>query len=151
MPDHESPPLLTDRLCSLAQDQLKMQTSRSATLDTGALALMALDAALAAIVIGTEGADDLWIVALGLLGVSFALAIRALRLTGAEDTGPPVARLREEREIHATHQLTESVLEDLTEGVQTNEHALARKAVLFDRALTPLVLAIMIDLAGRLA
>jgi len=150
MPNHGNSPPLTERLCSLAQDQLKMQTSRSATLDTGALGLMAIDAALAALVIGTSGAYGLWVAALTLLGLSFALAIRALRLAGAEETGPSVARLRGERKTHDEHELRESLLEDLTTEVRINDHALARKAVLFDRALTVLALAILIDLAGRL-
>jgi len=96
------------------------------------------------------GAYDLWIAALVLLGLSFALAIRALRHKGAEDTGPPVARLREERATHAAHRLRETMLEDLTKEVRANDRALARKAVLFDQALTPLVLAILTGLAGRL-
>jgi len=150
MPDHEDTSLLTGELCSLARDQLKMQTSRSTALDTGALGLMALDVALATILLGTRGASDLWIAALALLGLSFGLAIRALRLKGTEATGPSVARLRDKRESHAAHQLRELQLEDLAAGVSTNDHALARKAVLFDRALTFLVLAILIDLAGRL-
>ncbi len=150
MADHEDTSLLTSELCSLARDQLKMQSGRSAALDAGALGVMVLDVALATIVIETEGAYDLWIAALALLGLSFGLAIRALRRKGARATGPPVVRLREERETHTARQLRESLLEDLAEGVQANEHALARKAALFDRALTPLVLAILIDLTGRL-
>jgi hypothetical protein len=150
MPNHETPPLLTGELCALARDQLKMQTSRSTALDTGALGLMALDVALATILLSTRGEYDLWIAALTLLGLSFGLAIRALRLKGTKATGPSVARLREERETHDEHQLRESQLKDLAAGVRTNDHALARKAVLFDRALTVLVLAILIDLAGRL-
>jgi len=42
------------------------------------------------------------------------------------------------------------MLEDLTKEVRANDRALARKAVLFDQALTPLVLAILTGLAGRL-
>ncbi|MGP0101501.1 MAG: hypothetical protein ACLPUT_07775 [Solirubrobacteraceae bacterium] len=111
---------------------------------------MALDAALAAVIIGTRGAYDLWIAALTLLGLSLGLAVRALRILGAEETGPSVAHLREDRETHDEHQITESLLADLTAGIRNNDHALARKAVLFDRALIVLVLAILIDLAGRL-
>jgi hypothetical protein len=149
MPTHGSSPPLTGELCSLAERQLQMQTARSATLDTGALGLMAIDAALAALLIGTTGAYDLWIAALVLLGLSFALAIRALRLAGAEETGPSVARLRGERKTHDEHELRESLLADLTAEVRINDHALARKAVLFDRALILMALAILIDLAGR--
>ncbi len=150
MPTHGSSPPLTDRLCSLAQDQLKMQTSRSVALDAGALGLMVLDTALATNLLDSRGAYDLWIAALALIGLSFALAIRALRLTGAEETGPSAARLSEYGETHDEHQSREMLLAELTADVAINDHTLARRAVLFDRALTPLVLAILIDLAGRL-
>ncbi len=60
--------------------------------------VMAVDAALAAIVIGARGAYGLWIVALALLGLSLGLAVRTLRLPGAEETGPSVAAMREARE-----------------------------------------------------
>ncbi len=150
MPDHDDTSLLTDRLCSLAESQLQMQTSRSTALDAGALGVMALDIALSTIVTETEGAYDLWVAALMLLSLSFGLAIQALWLKGTRATGPSVARLREERETHTARQLRESMLEDLTEDLQTNEHTLARKVVLFERALIVLVLAILIDLAGRI-
>jgi hypothetical protein len=142
--------LLTSELCALARDQLGMQTARSGTLNAGALAVMAIDAALAIFVIDTSGADGLWIAALALLGLSFALAIRALRLTDVKETGPSVARLREDRETHDDHRLTESLLEDLATDIQLNDRILARTATLFNRALITLVLAILIDLAGRL-
>jgi hypothetical protein len=150
MPAHGSSPPLTDRLCSLAQDQLKMQTSRSVALDAGALGLMVLDTALATNLLDSRGAYDLWIAALALFSLSFALAIRALRHKGAKETGPSVARLSEYGETHDEHQSRELLRAELTVEVHINEHALARGAVLFDRALTPLVLAILTDLAGRL-
>jgi hypothetical protein len=127
-----------------------MQTSRSVALDAGALGLMVLDTALATNLLDSRGAYDLWIAAPALFGLSFALAIRALRRKSAEDTGPSVARLSEDRETHDEHEVRESMLEELTAEVHINKHALARRAVLFDRALRPLVLAILIDLAGRL-
>jgi len=43
-------------LRSLVVSQLQMQTARSAALDGGALGVMAVDAAAATIVIGTEAA-----------------------------------------------------------------------------------------------
>lgn len=89
MPTHEDTSSLTGELCSLARDQLKMQSGRSTALDAGALGLMVLDVALATIVIGTSGAYDLWIAALALLGLSFGLAIRALRRKGATETISP--------------------------------------------------------------
>jgi hypothetical protein len=143
-------PRLADRLCSLAESQLQMQTARSAALDGGVLGVIAVDAGVAAIVIGTRGAYELWIVAMVLLGLSLGLAVRTLRLPGAEETGPSVADMREAREGNDDeHELEESVLEDLARDIQINEQALARKGPLFDRALTFLVLAILVELAGR--
>lgn len=150
MPTHEDTSLLIGELSSLARDKLKTQSGRGAALDAGALGLMLLDAALVATIIDTRGASDLWIAALMLLGLSFSLAIRALRRKDAENTGPPVARLNEDRETHDARQIRESMREELTEEVDINEHALARKTVLFDRALIVMALAILIDLAGRL-
>jgi hypothetical protein len=50
MPNHESPPLLADRLFALARDQLKMQTARSTALEASSLGIMALDTALALLI-----------------------------------------------------------------------------------------------------
>jgi hypothetical protein len=142
-------PRLADRLCSLAESQLQMQTARSAALDGGVLGVIAVNAGVAAIVIGTRGAYELWIVAMVLLGLSLGLAVRTLRMPGAEETGPSVADMREAREIQDDRRLEERLLNDLTEDVETNDHALARKGPLFDRALRFLVLAILVELAGR--
>jgi hypothetical protein len=150
MPNHEDTSLLIGELSSLARDKLKTQTSRSVALDAGALGLMLLNAALATTALETSGAYELWIAALALLGLSFGLAIQASRRKGTENTGPPVARLSEYRETRDARQIRELMREELTEEVDINEHALARKAVLFDRALTVMALAILIDLAGRL-
>jgi hypothetical protein len=89
MPTKAIKPALADSLRSLAECQLQMQTARSAALDGGALGVMAVDAAVTAIVIGTRGTHELWIVALVLLGLSLGLAVRTLRLPGAEETAPP--------------------------------------------------------------
>jgi hypothetical protein len=142
-------PGLTDRLCSLAESQLQMQTARFAALDGGALGVMAVDAGVAAIVIGARGAYYLSILAILLLGCSFSLAMRALRLPGAEQTGPSVAAMREAREGKDDNELEGLVLEDLARDVEINDQALVRKGPLFDRALIFLVLAILVELAGR--
>lgn len=146
----ETRPRLADRLCSLAESQLQTQAARSLALDAGALGVMAVDAAVAAIVIGARGAYDLWIVALVLLGLSLGLAVWTLRLPGAEETGPSVAAMREARATLEAGRLEESLLEDLAADIQINDRALARKAPLFVRAQTFLVLAIIVELAGRL-
>ena len=83
-------PRLAESLRLLAVSQLQTQVSRSVALDASALGVMAIDAAVTAIVIGTGGAYDLWILTLTLLGLSFGLAVRAGRLPGAEETGPLV-------------------------------------------------------------
>jgi glucose-6-phosphate-specific signal transduction histidine kinase len=150
MPTHEDASLLTGELSSLARDQLKTQSGRSTALDAGALGLMVLDVALATTVLETGGAYDLWIAAPALLGLSFGLAIQALRRKGATETGSSVARLSEYGETRSARQIRELMREELTEEVDINDHALARKAVLFDRALIVMALAILIDLAGRL-
>jgi hypothetical protein len=150
MPDHDDVSLLIGELSGLARDKLRTQSGGSVALDAGALGLMLLDVALATTVLETKGAHDLWIAALAVLGLAFGLAIQTSRRKGAEDTGPPVARLNEERETRGARQIRESMREDLTEAAEANEHALARKSSLFDRALIVMALAILIDLAGRL-
>jgi hypothetical protein len=81
-------PRLADRLGSLAESQLQIQMSRSAALDAGALGVMGVDVAVAAIVLAVGSADYLWVAALLLPCVSLGVAIRVLRLAGAEQTGP---------------------------------------------------------------
>ncbi len=150
MPTPQTASRLNDSLCTLAASQLQMQTARSGTLDAGALGVMAVDAAVATIVLDTGAAHHLWIVALALLGLSLGLAVRTLRLGGAGETGPSVRETLEACEAKGDRQAEKSLLEDLAEDVEINEHALARKAPLFDRAQTFLILAIVIELAGSL-
>jgi hypothetical protein len=142
-------PRLADNLRLLVASQLQIQAAQSVALDASALGVMAVDAGVAAIILGNRGVYGLWIVALVLLGISLGLAVRTLRLSGTEDTGPSVASMREARESQDEHELEEWVLEDLDRDIQSNERALARKGPLFNRALTCLVLAILMELAGR--
>lgn len=127
-----------------------MQTVRSAALDGGALGVMAVDAGVAAIVIGARGEHALRILALVLLGLSISLAVHTLRLPGAEQTGPVIEDIQEARGRNDEHRLEGSLLESLAKDIRTNRQALAHKAPLFDQALVSLVLAIMIELVGRL-
>ena len=141
---------LTDRLCSLAESQLQTQVSRSVALDASALGVMAIDAAVAAIVIGTGGAYDLWILTLALLGLSFGLAVRAGRLPGAEETGPLIDDvLTADENEDDDDELERSLLRDLAADMRTNRRALARKGLLLKRAQTFLVAAILVELVGR--
>jgi hypothetical protein len=148
----ETTPRLADRLRSLAVSRLQRQAAHSGALDARTLGVLALDAGVAAIIIilGARGAYDLWIVALVLLGLSLGLAIKTLRLPGAEQIGPFIGDVLNARKTQDDRTLEEWLLNDLTDDVETNDEALARKARLFDQALTFLVLAILVELTGKL-
>ncbi len=144
-------PGLADWLRLLAVSQMQTQAARSVALDAGALGVMAVNAGAAAIVLGARGAYGLWIVALVLLGLSFGLAVRALRLPGAEGNGPSVAALRNARETEENERsLEDLLLNNIEEDLRTNDQAMARKILLFDRTLTFLALAILVELAGQM-
>ena len=143
-------PTLAESLRSLAVSQLQMQTVRSAALDGGALGVMAVDAAIATLIVDTRGAHRFWIGALAQLGLSLALAVAALRLPGAEQTGPSVAGIHDARDRKDDSVLEDLLFEGLAEDLRTNRQALARIGRLFNGALTFLVLAVVIELAGRL-
>jgi hypothetical protein len=142
-------PRLADRLCSLAESQLQTQAARSASVDASALGVMTVDAAVAAIVIGARGAYGLWILALALLGLSFALAVRAERLPGAERTGPRIEDVLTASETEGNDQLERSLLHDLATDMRINRRTLTRKRLLLNRAQTFLVAAILVELMGR--
>ncbi len=133
----------------LTGNRLQTQVSRSVALDAGVLGVMALDLAAALIVIGAGGAYGLSILALVGLGSSFSLAVRALLRPGAKDAGPSLAAMRGAREAEDARELEDSLLDDLEEDIEANEHALARKTLLFKGALTLLAFAILVELAGR--
>jgi hypothetical protein len=142
-------PRLADGLRLLAASQLQMQAARSVALDTSALGVMAVDAGVAAIIIGAKGAYELWILALALLGLSFGLAVRGGRLPGADRTGPLIDDVLQASEIGEDDQLEHSLLRDLATDMQANRRTLARKGLLLDRAQTFLVAAILMELVGR--
>lgn len=133
----------------LTGNRLQTQVSRSGVQEGGALGVMGVDVAVALIVVGAGKAYDLSILALLLLGCSFLLAVRALRLPGAEDAGPTLAAMRRARESEDARAFEDSLLDDLELDIQINDQALARKTLLFKHALTFLVLAILVELAGR--
>jgi hypothetical protein len=149
MPTQGITPRLADRLCSLAESQLQTQAARSVALDASALGVMAVDAGVAAIIIGARGAYDLWILALALLVMSFGLAVRAGRLPGAEETGPLIDDVLQASETGEDDELERSLLHDLATDMRTNRRTLARKGLLLNRAQTFLVAAILVELVGR--
>jgi hypothetical protein len=141
-------PRLTDRLCSLAESQLQIQASRSASVDAGALGVVSACAAIAALILTVRSTDHLWIAALVLLGLSAGLALRALIHRGAKEIGPLVTDILNDRERSDDEELEQSLLEDLADETLVNNQVLARKDPLFTGALTLLVLAVLLELAG---
>ena len=59
----------------LAASQLQIQAARSVALDGGALGVVAVDIAVAAIVLGARGAYDLWILALTCLVLAIVVEL----------------------------------------------------------------------------
>jgi hypothetical protein len=149
MPTKAITPRLADNLRLLAASQLQTQAARSAALDGGALGVMAVDAAATAIVIGARGAYGLWIVALALLVLSAGLAVCALLVRGAKEIGPLVTDILSDVKYSDDKELEQSLLEDLADETLVNNQGLARKDPLFICALALLVLAILVELAGR--
>ncbi len=86
--------------------------------------------------------------ALILLVLSLGLALYALRLPGAERTGPLVAGILDARPTRDDEDLEDILLADLAAETLANEQAIARKDLLLARAVTLLVLAIALELAG---
>jgi hypothetical protein len=119
-------------------------------LDASALGVMTVDFAVATIVLDTKGAYGLWVLALLLLGLSLGLAVRTLSLPAAAQIGPSVTEEPEISENEDEHSPEDSLLDDLADDIEINEHAIARKEPSFNGALTLLVLAILTGLAGRL-
>jgi len=134
----------------LTGNRLQTQVSRSGVLVGAALGVMGVDVAVVLIVVGGGGAYGLSILALLLLGFSFSLAMQTLRLPGAKDAGPSLEAMRRAREAEDARELEDSLLDDLEEDLEINKQAVARKTLLFKGALTFLVLAILVELAGRL-
>ena len=141
-------PRLADRLCSLTESQLQTQAARSASVDAGALGVVSACAAISALVLTVKSAAHLWIAALILLGLSAGLAIRVLLVGGAEEIGPLVTDILDDRETRDDHELERSLLEDLADETLVNNQGLARKDPLFIGALALLVLAVLLELAG---
>src|ERR1022692_4730289 len=145
MSNSQPTPTLADSLNRrlLAASQLQIQAARSVALDGGALGVMTVDFAAAAI-FGASGAYDLGILALVLLGLSFGLAVRTLSLPAAAQIGPSVTDTPEtpESEDEDEHSPEDSLLNDLADDIEANAHDIARKEPSFNGALTLLVLAI---------
>jgi hypothetical protein len=149
MPTKPTEPEPSEWLRLLTGSRLQTQVSRSVALEGGALGAMGLDAAVALIVIGAGGPYALSILALLALGLSFSLAMRALRLPGAKDAGPSLAAMRSARESEDARAFEDSLLDDLEKDIETNKRAVTRKTLLFKGALTFLAFAILVELAGQ--
>jgi hypothetical protein len=134
--------MLEELVYSAAQRALDQQSTSLSDLRTRTSTLVA------AIIIGTRGSYHLWVVALVLLGISLGLVVRALRLPGTEQNGPLVVDMLDARATRDDKDLEDVLLEDLATETLANEQALARKDPLLARAVTLLVLAIVLDLVG---
>jgi hypothetical protein len=143
-------PRFSEDLFPLTLHRLQRQTARSGALDGRVLGVILLDALLAATITIGAGVYELWILALVLLGLSFGFAFKALRNPGAEQIGPCIGDVLKARETYDDRTIREWLLDDLIDDVESNEQALARKGPLIGRALTFLVLAVLVELAGRL-
>jgi hypothetical protein len=67
---------------------------------------------------------------------------------GAKEIGPLVTDILNDRECSDDGELEQSLFEDLADETLVNDQALARKDPLFTGALTLLVLAVLLELAG---
>jgi hypothetical protein len=105
-------------------------------------------AAIAAIILNVRSAYHLWIAALALLGLSLGLGVRALLLQGAEEIGPLLADMLDDRATYDDETIEEALLKDLSTETLANEQALARKDPLLAGAVTLLVIAILLEFAG---
>jgi hypothetical protein len=126
-----------------------MQTSRSAVLEAGALGVMTADIAFAISAVNT-GAFDLWIAAVALLGLSLIFAVRTGRLPAAEQSGPSVKDTFDALDVQDAPEIQRSLVQRFARDIHRNEQALIRKTLLFERAVTCLVLAVIPELVGRL-
>jgi hypothetical protein len=132
----------------VTSDQLQTRVSRSVALEAGSLGVMAVASAIALIVKALGGAYDLPIAAMLLLALAFGLAVHTLLLAPAEETGPTLAAMRRARDVEDAGEFEKSLLEDLEVDFWLNDRALARKRLLFKRAVTVVALAVFVELVG---
>jgi hypothetical protein len=149
MPPKPHKPEPSEWLRLLTGSRLQTQVSRSGVLVGAALGVIAVDVAVALIVLGGGDTYGLSILALLLLGCSFFLAMRALLLPNAKEAGPTVAAMRRTRENEDAREFEDSLLDDLEEDIRINDRALARKTLLFEHALKFLAFAILVENGGR--
>jgi len=143
MPTRAPNPELAAALRSLAEVQLQIQASRSATLDAGAIGVIGVDAAVTTFIVGGALGDQP-IAALVMLGLSAGVAGRSVFLGGPDEIGPSVKSLIASDETDDSLVLEESLLNSLASDVDANHQALARKPPGLTAALVFLALAIMI-------
>jgi hypothetical protein len=141
-------PELAAALRSLAETQLQMQASRSATLDARAIGVIGFNAAIATFVFNGTLGHQPKVAALAFLGLSATLAARSVFLGGADEIGPSVIRLLASTEISDGNALEPSLLDSLAADVDANQQALARKAPRLTAAFVFLALAVVIALVA---
>jgi hypothetical protein len=87
---------------------------------------------------------------LALLGLSLSVAVRILLGPGAKQNGPLVVDMLDARASNDDAYLEEVLLEHLAAETLANEQALSRKDPMITWAVALLLLAIVIELLGRL-
>ncbi len=141
-------PRLAVALRSLAESQLQAQAARSIALDAGAIGVMALDTAAAAFYVAARLDDGFWTACLGLIGLSFVLALRIVLTDGAKEIGPSVSSILEDRGCYVDDELEQWPLEDMAVEVLANESVLTGKVPQLTGALTFAALATLLGLVG---
>jgi hypothetical protein len=136
-------PALAVALRSLAQSQLQAQALRFAALTAGAIGVMGVDAAIAAVLVAVTPDDGVRGVA---LGASFGLAVRAVLLKDREQIGPLVAGVLRARATCDDRELEEQLIEDLAVDMLMNRRSIARKTPLLTGAVTFMAMAIVAEL-----
>jgi hypothetical protein len=142
----ELTPEVSAALRSLAEVQLQIQASRSATLDARAIGVIGFDAAVATLVVGAGLGHRPTIAALAMLGLSAGVAGRSVFLGGSDEIGPSVLGLLTSNEIDDRSALETSLVDSLAADVQANHQALAHKAPRLTASFFFLALAITIAL-----
>jgi hypothetical protein len=138
-------------LLSLERTQLLAQSQLAITYDAQALGTMGFDAALGAIVVSAKAHAYLWVASLALLVGSVLFAWLAVQTGGVDGTGPDSKDVLEGRGAWTDERLEAQVVEDLRSDLLANRANLAAKGGRVQLALTLLLMALGLELAGRLS
>lgn len=137
-------------MLAMACTQLLAQNQLTVTYDAQALGTMAFDAALAAIVTSAKSHAYVWIVSLAILVMSVFYAWLVLQTEGAGETGPEISDVLDRRGAWPDDVLEQQIVEDLQADVVSNRINLGIKSTRVRVALSLLLLALSLELVGKL-